>query len=80
MDCMERNLLWEKYQQATELLFDCVDILTASSPSALGSGIISAKAAKDLCERAKKKWEEHLREHGCDSINGTPEAPRFTYS
>jgi len=67
MECRERNLLWEQYQQATALLFDCVDVLSSSSSSALGSRIISVKAAKDLCERAKEKWEEHLRQHGCDS-------------
>jgi len=66
MECQERERLWSAYESALDVFCDAVDCMSASSRAALGARIIATSAAKDLCVKARKAWENHLHEHGCD--------------
>jgi len=66
MECPERERLWAQYELALDALCDVVDDVSHSSAAALRSKIIAAKAARDRCVRARKLWEDHLRDHSCD--------------
>jgi len=66
MDCTDRDRLWVQYQQAVNLMCECVEHLERPSQVAIESRIIAAKAAKDLCLRMREAWESHLRDHACD--------------
>ena len=66
MICEERERLWASYERTLDDFCDCAEALSKSSRAALGSRIIAATAARDICVKARTVWENHLREHTCD--------------
>ena len=66
MQCPERDLLWEAYNQSLDTLLECTKRVETANATALSASIISASAARTLCESARASWEERLRTHACD--------------
>jgi hypothetical protein len=71
LKCAERERLWEAYDQALNVLTECVEQMSQPfTATSIGPLMIATQAAKDICKQARDAWEEHLRVHGCDENPG----------
>ena len=66
VECVERDRLSREYSEALNLLRMCVDELERPAMPNPLSGLLAARAAKDLCKVTREACEKHIRNHGCD--------------
>ena len=66
MQCDERELLWQVYNESLTEFSRSADDLTASlrAPN-FADKVRVCQEANDRCKAARVAWEQHLKKHGC---------------
>ena len=66
MQCKERDLLWQAYNDALTEFSGSADELSASlKKSNFAEKGRACQKANDNCKAARATWEKHVKEHAC---------------
>ena len=66
MQCKERDLLWQAYNDALTGFSRSADDLNASlKKSNFAEKVRACQKANDKCKAARAAWEKHVKEHAC---------------